>query len=108
MQTKSKIAVVGDKESILGFRAVGFQTFEAATPAEDRTLIDRLAKNDFGIIFITEQTLVRIEDVLEKYKNAKIPAIIPIPSKDGMLGLGMKNVKSSVERAVGADILFKD
>lgn len=105
---RSKIAVLGDKESILGFRAVGFQTFESASPAEDRALIDRLARQNFGIIFITEQALVRIEDVLEKWKDEKIPAIIPIPSKDGMLGIGMKNVKSSVERAVGADILFND
>ena len=60
------------------------------------------------MIFITEQALSPIIDVLDKYKDEKIPAIIPIPSKDGTLGLGIKNVKSSVERAVGADILFKD
>ncbi len=103
-----KIAVVGDRESILGFRAVGFHTFESVSPAEDRALIGRLARSDFGVIFITEQALEPIQDVLETYKDEKIPAIIPIPSKEGTLGLGMKNVKSSVERAVGADILFKD
>lgn len=103
-----KIAVIGDKESILGFKAVGFATFESTAPADDRTLIDRLAREDYGIIFITEQALARVTDVLDKYKDEKIPAIIPIPSKDGTLGLGMQNVKSSVERAVGADILFKD
>ena len=32
-------------------------------------------------------------------------AIIPIPSKTGALGIGMANIKRSVERAVGADIL---
>lgn len=105
---RKKIAVLGDKESILGYKAVGFHTFESASPADDRALIDKLAKDDFGIIFITEQALVRVTDVLEKYKDEKIPAIIPIPSKDGTLGIGIKNVKSSVERAVGADILFKD
>lgn len=105
---RKKIAVIGDKESILGYKAVGFHAFESAGSSEDRTLIDRLAKEDFGIIFITEQVLTQILDVLDKYKDEKIPAIIPIPSKDGTLGLGVKNVKSSVERAVGADILFKD
>ena len=103
-----KIAVVGDRESILGFRAVGFHTFESVSPAEDRALIGRLARDEFGVIFITEQALEPIQDVLETYKDEKIPEIMPIPSKEVTLGLGMKNVKSSVERAVGADILFKD
>lgn len=105
---RKKIAVIGDKESVLGYKAVGFHTFVSASPAEDRTLVDRLAKDDYGVIFITEQALSPIVDILEKYKNDKIPAIIPLPSKDGTLGLGIRNVKSSVERAVGADILFND
>ena len=105
---RKKIAVIGDKESVLGYRAVGFHTFESEGPAPDRQLIDRLARDEFGVIFITEQALSPITDVLDKYKDEKIPAIIPIPSKDGTLGLGIRNVKSSVERAVGADILFKD
>ena len=98
---RKKIAVIGDKESVLGYKAVGFHTFI-------RALVDRLAKDDYGVIFITEQALSPIIDIIEKYKDDKIPAIIPIPSKDGTLGLGIRNVKSSVERAVGADILFND
>ncbi|MCI8623898.1 MAG: V-type ATP synthase subunit F [Provencibacterium sp.] len=105
---RKKIAIIGDKESVLGYKAVGFHTFVSASPAEDRTLVDRLAKDDYGVIFITEQALSPIVDILEKYKDDKIPAIIPLPSKDGTLGLGIRNVKSSVERAVGADILFND
>lgn len=105
---RKKIAIIGDKESVLGYKAVGFHTFVSASPAEDRTLVDRLAKDDYGVIFITEQALSPIVDILEKYKDDKIPAIIPLPSKDGTLGLGIRNVKASVERAVGADILFND
>lgn len=105
---RKKIAVIGDKESVLGYKAVGFHTFISVSPAEDRALVDRLAKDDYGVIFITEQALSPIIDIIEKYKDDKIPAIIPIPSKDGTLGLGIRNVKSSVERAVGADILFND
>ena len=42
---------------------------------------------------------------IDKYKDMAIPAIILIPGRDGSLGIGMKNVSRSVERAVGADIL---
>ena len=42
---------------------------------------------------------------IARYKDALTPAIILIPGKEGSLGIGMDNVKTAVERAVGADIL---
>lgn len=103
-----KIAVIGEKESVLGFKAVGFDTFEARSNEETRALIHRLAGEEYGILFITEHVLAPIIDVLDDYKDSQLPAIIPIPGTKGSLGLGMSNVRKSVERAVGADILFKD
>ncbi len=43
---------------------------------------------------------------IDKYKDSRLPAIIPIPGKEGASGTGMDSVRKSVERAVGADILF--
>lgn len=47
-------------------------------------------------------------DVIDEYKDSELPAIILIPGLQGSLGIGMAGVKKSVERAVGADILFND
>jgi V/A-type H+-transporting ATPase subunit F len=105
---RSKIAVVGEKESVLGFKAVGFAVFETSAPQETEETIHRLAKEGYGIIFITEQALAPVLQVMDDYKDQKTPAIIPIPGRQGTIGLGMTSVKKSVERAVGADILFKD
>lgn len=105
---RSKIAVVGEKDSVLGFKAVGFDVFEVSGAQAAETVIDRLAEKEYGVIFITEQTLQPIMQVIDKYKESKIPAIIPIPGREGSLGIGMDSVHKSVERAVGADILFKD
>lgn len=108
MSMRSKIAVIGEKESVLGFKAVGFDVHEVTDPREAEDIIDRLYTQNYGIIFITEQTLAPIASVLDKYKDRELPAIIPIPGRQGTMGLGISNVKKSVERAVGADILFKD
>ena len=51
---------------------------------------------------------IKCVEAVDRYKTAQIPAIIPIPGREGSLGLGIASVKKSVERAVGADILFKD
>ena len=47
-----------------------------------------------------------MQDDVAKYFDMRVPAIIPIPGIDGTYGIGISNVKRSVERAVGADILF--
>ncbi|MBQ6087925.1 MAG: V-type ATP synthase subunit F [Firmicutes bacterium] len=101
-----KIGVIGDRESILGFKAVGLDVFPIDDPEEAKKTLKRIAKEDFAIIYITEQLYQYMMDEVDEYTDSRLPAIIPIPGKDGTLGIGMTSVKKSVERAVGADILF--
>lgn len=101
-----KIGVIGDRESILGFKAVGLDVFPIDDPEEAKKTLRRIAKEDFAIIYITEQLYQYMMDEVDEYTDSRLPAIIPIPGKDGTLGIGMTSVKKSVERAVGADILF--
>lgn len=100
-----KIAVVGDKDSVLGFKALGLDVYPVDSVEEARKTVHGLAKSDCAILYLTEQLAAQMKDVLERYKDALTPAIILIPGKEGSLGIGMANVKTAVERAVGADIL---
>ena len=101
-----KIGVIGDRESVLGFQAVGLDVFPAGDAEEAKKTLKRLAKEDFAIIYIIEQFYQYMMKEVEEYTDSRLPAVIPIPGKDGSLGIGMTSVKKSVERAVGADILF--
>lgn len=101
-----KIGVIGDRDSVVGFRAVGLDVFPCQDGDEARRALHRLAKDDFAIIYITEKLAAMIPNEIDKYKDSMLPAIIPIPDKNGATGTGMDNVRKSVERAVGADILF--
>ena len=101
---KTKIAVIGDRGSVQGFKAVGFDVFEAEKDASIAELVNDLAKSEYGIIFVTEELIAVNMDVVEKYKDDMLPAIIPIPGRNGSLGIGMANIHKNVERAVGADI----
>ena len=100
-----KIAVWGDKDSVLGFKALGLETFPAESVEEARHILHRLAKEDYAVVYLTEQLGVSMEADMARYKDQLTPAIILIPGKEGSLGIGMANVKDAVERAVGADIL---
>ncbi len=100
-----KVSVLGDRESVLGFKALGFNTVAVDDPETARQNLHRLAEEDTAIIYITEQLAVEIKEDIDKYKDDVRPAIILIPGKDGTLGVGMRAVHETVERAVGADIL---
>ena len=50
-----KIAVVGDRDSVLGFQALGLSVFVADTPDQAKETLARLAKGDYAIIYLTEQ-----------------------------------------------------
>ena len=100
-----KIAVMGDRDSVLGFKALGLEVCPVADGEEGGRALHRMAKEDYAIIYVTEQLAVQIPNEIEKYKDALTPAIILIPGKEGSLGIGMNSVTTAVERAVGADIL---
>lgn len=100
-----KIAVMGDRDSVLGFRALGLEVFPCEDPIEARRTLHQLAHKDYAVIYITEQLSSQIPAEVERYKDDLTPAIILIPGKSGSLGLGASALQSAVERAVGADIL---
>ena len=102
----AKIGVIGDAQSVLGFKAFGLDVFPCNTTEEAVHKLRHIAKEDYGIIYITERFCKDMEDEIAKYVSVKTPAIIPIPGVDGNFGIGISGVKKSVERAVGADILF--
>lgn len=99
-----KIAVMGDKDTVLGFKALGLSVFPC-NKENAKDILHTLAKEEYAIIYITEQLAKTLKAEIDMYKDAIAPAIILIPSKEGSLGIGMDNVRLSVERAVGADIL---
>ena len=105
MAVSYRIAVIGDWESVMGFRALGLDASPASSPEEAREIIQKLAREDCAVIYLTEQLAVKLEDVIARYKDALRPAIILIPGKEGSLGVGKRSIQSAIERAVGADIL---
>ncbi len=102
-----KIAVMGGRETVMGFKALGLEVFSVVGEEEARGVFKKLAKEDSGyaIIYLEENLYRYLAHEIDKCKDNPTPAVILIPGKDGSLGLGKSALKSAVERAVGSDIL---
>ena len=91
MAVTYRIAAVGAWESVMGFRAIGLDTYPVSRSMVALTLSETLAKE--------------IPDVISRYKDELRPAIILIPGREGSFGIGRDNIQRAIGRAVGADIL---
>ena len=101
-----KIAVLGDRDSIYGFASLGLIPFSLTDPSAASRKLRELAESGYGIIYITEALAAQLEEEIDRYREAGLPAIILIPGVTGNTGRGMRAVKKSVEQAVGSDIIF--
>lgn len=102
-----KIAVMGDYDSIYGFAALGLSVYPADSKEEGARLLKELSK-ECGIIYITEAMAALLKEELEACAGQRYPAVILIPGVSENTGEGISQVRRSVERAVGSDILFSE
>ena len=104
-----KIGIIGDRDTVLGFMALGFAVKDVASAEDAAKTLHAMAKcGEYAVIFITENYAVQIEEDMNRYKDMPLPAVVSVPGQGGSTGYGMNNIRSAVERAVGADILFKE
>ena len=85
-----KIAVMGDRDSIYGFAALGLEPFPLTDPVVAGKKLRELGESGYA----------------DRFREADLPAIILIPGVSGNTGRGIMAVKKSVEQAVGSDIIF--
>ena len=105
MLSNNKIAIIGDKDSILSFKAIGVDVYPVKNYFDAQDTLKKLAR-EYAVIFITEDIAEQIQEIIKRYKTRPFPAVIPIPSAQGSSGFGMKAISRDVEKAIGTDILF--
>lgn len=102
-----KMAIVGDGDSILVFKAAGVAAFPAENEAKARETLRKIAR-DYQIIFLTEELAKPLTEFLKRFDEQPYPVILSVPSKNGSTGHGAELLQSAMERALGVDILFNN
>ena len=103
------VAVIGDFDSVVPFAAIGFDVFYETDPQQAGARIKRFVRDGkYAIIYLVEPLYAALSEWIESLGDLTLPAIIVIPSVDSSGDVGVKQIRNFVERAVGADILFKE
>lgn len=106
-----KLAVIGDKDSIISFKVLGVDIYPVEYLENEEQLALRLKKviehvvaKGYGIIFLTEQYANAAKELIERYKALTVPMITLIPSNRGSLNIGMNKIDENIEKAIGTNI----
>ena len=99
-----KMAIVGDGDCILVFKAAGVDAFPASDEKKAREVLRRVAQ-EYQIIFLTEELARPLGEFLKRFDEEPYPVVLTLPSVKDCYGTEM--LKKAMERALGVDILFQ-
>lgn len=100
-----KFYVIGDSETVLGFRLVGVDGEIVRSAEEAQRALERVfTRKDLGIVIMPERIAQLVRSLVDKhtYKGA-FPLIIEIPDMKGPME-GRKTIQELVGRAVGVHV----
>ena len=104
--SSDKIAVIGDRDTVTGFRLVGVS--ETAIPKsadETRDLLYSFFRDpNMGLVIITEPLAAEVEDTIVELSQSPVPVILLISDRNGSTGTYETVLKELIRRAVGIEI----
>ena len=103
-----KIAVVGSADSVIGFKALGLDTYAVESGEEAKKVLHEITKpreDEYAIIYMEETVAAEIQNEIQKFDERPSPAVILIPGRNGPMGIGQAALTEAVQKAIGSDII---
>ena len=102
-----KIAVMGGRDTVMGFKALGLDTYPVSDDEEAKHVFSKItaSEENYAVIYLEETLSKTLSDQISRFIDKVTPAIILIPGRDGSKGLGLTALHDAVIRAIGTDIL---
>ncbi|MGI6091265.1 MAG: V-type ATP synthase subunit F [Saccharofermentanales bacterium] len=102
-----KVGVIGDLDSIIGYRALGMTVKPVTKPDEVLDALQLMVDEEYAIVFLTEPLAIdsSVQSFIEERRQHRIPAIILIPSAKEKTNIGKEQLRRAVRKATGIDLL---
>ncbi|MCK5133431.1 MAG: V-type ATP synthase subunit F [Candidatus Sabulitectum sp.] len=108
MAEKGRTAFIGDADSVLGFRALGVETYTPESGSEAVKIFKSLVKEKVSVIMITEDMLDHLQSEVDEVVSMPIPAVVVLPGVSGSKHRGEDTIRNLIIRAVGVDLMAED
>ncbi len=99
------VAFMGDADTVLGFRALGVETFVPESPEMAREIFAGLVRREVAVVMITSELQEHLREEVEEVLHRPLPAVIVLPGIKGADRHGRDTIRELVIRAVGVDLM---
>ncbi len=97
-----RIAVVGQRDIVVAFRASGLAVFPVTPGPEAAEVVRGLVSAGYRVVFFTEDLFDDLMPLLERYRKEAVPCLVALPRGD--IQQSVARLKEIVKKAVGADV----
>jgi len=104
----SKIAVIGDRTSVIGYRGLGLDAFDVPDDEAARETWPRVMAANYDVIFVTENIYGGLIELIDEISEQATPAVVVIPPATGGTGVGGEKIRRVIEKAIGTDVLIRE
>ncbi len=103
----SSVAIIGDMDTVSGFRLGGVKKAEVVNTAEEAIVaFDKFLDEEVSIIIITQVLANEIrEHVNRKIGSSVLPMMIEIPDKDGSSEGSSDQMNDLIKRVIGVEMV---
>lgn len=101
---RGRMGAVGSSELMLQFRAAGVMARYALSVDEGVKAVTDLVRNGCMIIFVSDDLLEGMNEIISHYSAEPWPVITGFPGKDLQTLNSRRVIKDLVRKAVGIDI----
>ena len=104
---ESSVAVVGDIDTVIGFKLGGVKKgYEVKTDEDAKNALDELIDNEISVIIITEKIADGIREHINKKIGSKtLPMVIEIPDKFGSSDRDTDPMNELIKRVIGVEMV---
>lgn len=97
-------AIIGDKESLAGFTALGVDGYPAHTRAETETALEKAQRAGCALILLTEAAALHVRARIEALRQKEGPPVLILPGETGNTGQAEREIEAAIRQAAGAGL----
>lgn len=100
---------LGQRHHILGFKGVGFEIVAVEDSAGLEQELVKLARDPEAVlVLLTEDMALEAPEAIENFRARSAAVLTIIPTHEGSRHVSFQEIRKSVEKSLGVDILGKE
>lgn len=97
-------AIIGDRQSLAGFTALGVDGYAAESEAEAKAALEKAQRAGCALILMTEAAARHAHVHIEAMRQKEGPPVLILPGETGNTGQAEREIEAAIRQAAGAGL----